>query len=129
MKKIFISLALIISTFILTTSALAHPGNTDSSGCHTCRTNCVSWGLSTGEYHCHNAKTSPQPLADKKLSEKLKGRILLQVENKGEAYYIDSEGASHYLKDGAAAYEAMRNLGLGITNNDLRKIEISEIKK
>jgi hypothetical protein len=33
----------------------AHPGNTDSSGCHTCRTNCLSWGLSYGEYHCHQS--------------------------------------------------------------------------
>ena len=41
----------------------AHPGNTDSYGCHTCRTNCSNWGLSSGEYHCHNAKTLPQPKA------------------------------------------------------------------
>ena len=39
----------------------AHPGRTDASGCHTCRTNCPSWGLSYGEYHCHRAKTLPQP--------------------------------------------------------------------
>lgn len=32
----------------------AHPGRTDSRGCHTCRTNCAKWGLSTGQYHCHN---------------------------------------------------------------------------
>jgi hypothetical protein len=52
-------------TFLLLTPVffvLAHPGNTDSSGCHTCRTNCSSWGLSTGEYHCHNNKGSSQPL-------------------------------------------------------------------
>ncbi|MDO8557272.1 MAG: YHYH domain-containing protein [Candidatus Jorgensenbacteria bacterium] len=42
---------------------LAHPGSTDSSGCHTCRTNCPNWGLSYGEYHCHNAKALPQPKA------------------------------------------------------------------
>lgn len=42
--------------------ALAHPGNTDSSGCHTCRTNCSNWGLSYGEYHCHNNKGSTQPI-------------------------------------------------------------------
>jgi len=41
---------------------LAHPGGTDSSGCHTCRTNCLDWGLSYGEYHCHNAKSYSQPL-------------------------------------------------------------------
>lgn len=36
----------------------AHPGRTDSSGCHTCRTNCERWGLSYGEYHCHNGGSS-----------------------------------------------------------------------
>lgn len=41
--------------------SLAHPGRTDSSGCHTCHTNCLKWGLSTGEYHCHRAKALPQP--------------------------------------------------------------------
>lgn len=40
----------------------AHPGNTDSSGCHTCRTNCPDWGLSYGEYHCHQSKGYTQPL-------------------------------------------------------------------
>lgn len=40
----------------------AHPGRTDTYGCHTCRTNCSSWGLSTGEYHCHRAKVLSQPL-------------------------------------------------------------------
>ncbi len=40
---------------------LAHPGRTDASGCHTCRTNCPNWGLSYGEYHCHRSKGSPQP--------------------------------------------------------------------
>ena len=50
--KIFIMLL-----FILPISVFAHPGGTDSSGCHTCRTNCESWGLEYGEYHCHNAKT------------------------------------------------------------------------
>lgn len=40
----------------------AHPGRTDSAGCHTCRTNCPNWGLSTGEYHCHRSKGVPQPL-------------------------------------------------------------------
>jgi len=43
------------------TPVLAHPGNTDASGCHTCRTNCPSWGLDYGEYHCHNSKGVTQP--------------------------------------------------------------------
>ena len=33
----------------------AHPGGTDGSGCHTCRTNCTeSWGIPYGYYHRHN---------------------------------------------------------------------------
>lgn len=47
--------------FLLPWVLYAHPGGTDAYGCHTCRTNCPSWGLSTGEYHCHNAKSLPQP--------------------------------------------------------------------
>ena len=50
------------------------------------------------------------------------GKIFLQVELRGEAYYIDFNGVAHYLKNGTAAYEVMRSLGLGITNNDLSKI-------
>lgn len=43
------------------TVTFAHPGRTDSSGCHTCRTNCPNWGLSYSEYHCHRSKGVPQP--------------------------------------------------------------------
>ena len=50
------------------------------------------------------------------------GKIFLQVEAHGEAFYIDFDGNAHYLKDGSAAYIIMRDLGLGITNNDLSKI-------
>ncbi|MFZ2072408.1 MAG: YHYH domain-containing protein [Minisyncoccia bacterium] len=60
MKKIIFSL--IISAFIIPSISFAHPGRTDSSGCHTCRTNCPSWGLSTGEYHCHRSKGVAQPI-------------------------------------------------------------------
>ncbi len=65
---------------------------------------------------------------DKKFAKQKSGTIFLQVESKGEAYYIDIEGNSHYLKDGGFAYNAMRSLGLGITNSDLRKIDVHEIR-
>lgn len=53
---------LLVLPFFLTPLLVgAHPGNTDSYGCHTCKTNCSDWGLSYGEYHCHNAKSSYQP--------------------------------------------------------------------
>jgi hypothetical protein len=39
--------------FSASSSVEAHPGRTDASGGHTCRTNCESWGLGYGEYHSH----------------------------------------------------------------------------
>ncbi len=59
--KAVASFGLGIFLFSFPILASAHPGNTDATGCHTCRTNCPKWGLSTGEYHCHNAKALPQP--------------------------------------------------------------------
>lgn len=60
--------------------------------------------------------------SDKNFAKKYSGKIFLQIESRGEAFYIDTNGDAHYLKDGAAAYSVMRNLGLGITNNDLEKV-------
>lgn len=56
MKKNFYTLILLL--IILPITVFAHPGRTDSNGCHTCRKNCASWGLSSGEYHCHNGSYS-----------------------------------------------------------------------
>ena len=64
---------------------------------------------------------------DKNFAKKHSGKIFLQIEAHGEAYYIDIDGNTHYLKNGDAAYTAMRNLGLGITNSDIRKIDVGEI--
>lgn len=59
------------------------------------------------------------------LAERLKGKILLQVESRGEAWYVDTKNIQrYYLKDGEAAYNIMKELGLGITNSDLKKIPI-----
>jgi len=67
--------------------------------------------------------------ADKNIAKKQQGKIFLQVENHGEAYYIDINGNNYYLKDGEAAYQIMRQLGLGIKNSDLIKITLSEKDK
>ncbi|MBU1164826.1 hypothetical protein KKA15_04675 [Patescibacteria group bacterium] len=57
----------------------------------------------------------------------LRGKILLQVESRGEAWYVHPEnGKRYYMKDGALAYQIMRFLSLGITNEDLRKIDVGE---
>ncbi len=62
-----------------------------------------------------------------KLAEKLKGRILLQVEENGEAWYINPlDFKRYYLKDGETAIKIMRKLGLGISNSDIEKIPIAD---
>ncbi len=58
------------------------------------------------------------------LKERVKGYILLQVENNGEAWYVDPETSGRfYMKDGATAYEMMRAFGLGISSADFAKID------
>lgn len=65
---------------------------------------------------------------DDSLVDRMKGRILLQVEDHGEAHYVHPEtGERYYMKDGPTAYEMMRAFGLGITNADLSQIpEVSD---
>ena len=53
---------LVLMAFLMPSFSFAHSGRTDSSGCHTCRTNCPNWGLDYGEYHCHRSKGVTQPL-------------------------------------------------------------------
>jgi V8-like Glu-specific endopeptidase len=57
------------------------------------------------------------------LQTRMKGYILLQVEQHGEAWYVNvNDGIRYYMRDGAIAYQMMRSFGLGITDADLEKI-------
>ena len=53
------------------------------------------------------------------LASRLKGKILLQVEQNGEAWYINPENEKrYYLGRPADAFQIMRELGLGVSNKD-----------
>lgn len=68
-------------------------------------------------------KTASSICATNTTANRLKGKILLQVQQHGEAYYVYPKNCRMiYMKDGEAAYQIMRYLGLGITNTDLEKI-------
>ncbi|MFH0892129.1 MAG: hypothetical protein V1867_05105 [Candidatus Falkowbacteria bacterium] len=57
---------------------------------------------------------------DSDLAERLRGRILLQVEENGEAWYVDPGGRKRYfLHSPARAFTVMRSLGLGATHDFL----------
>lgn len=59
-------------------------------------------------------------------AKRFSGRILLQVEEKGEAWFINpSDLKAYYLGRPDDAFGIMRKLGLGIKNKDLAKIKIN----
>lgn len=69
--------------------------------------------LNTGKRECNQI-----------LIDKLAGYILLQVEANGEAWYLNpSDKKRYYLSKPTHAFNLMKSLGLGITNENLVKIE------
>ena len=65
--------------------------------------------------------------AQPNLTAKLAGRILLQVENKGEAWYINPQtNTRFFLGRPENAFAIMKKQGLGISNKDLETIAIDK---
>lgn len=65
--------------------------------------------------------------ADISLIMRTRGRVLLQVEKNGEAWYVDPfSDKRFYLGRPADALEIMKGLGVGITNTDLLKIPLGK---
>lgn len=62
------------------------------------------------------------------LEETLKGKVILEVEKAGEAWYVNPATLKrHYLGKPDDAFSLMRNLGHGIKNEDLNKIPVAEM--
>jgi SH3-like domain-containing protein len=62
------------------------------------------------------------------LKNKLRGRIMLRAQAKGEAYYIHPKDLKmYYLQNGEEAYKVMRLYSLGITDADLNKLSTATI--
>lgn len=63
--------------------------------------------------------------ASAEMINRVRGKILLQVEENGEAWYVyPVDARRYYLGRPDDAFAIMRNLGLGITNQDLSTIPI-----
>ncbi len=60
------------------------------------------------------------------LSERLKGKILLAVEDHGKTYYVHEDG-KRYRITVATAQKIFEKLALGITNNNLAEIPESDV--
>jgi hypothetical protein len=59
--------------------------------------------------------------------EHLKGKIVLQVRDQGQAWYITPVGERIFLSTPRVAYGIMREFGIGISNRDLQKIPVGEL--
>ncbi len=62
---------------------------------------------------------------DNEFTEKHGGKIFLQIEGSGEAWYVDG-GKRYYLGRPADAFEIMRKLSLGISNTDFDRFSTEE---
>jgi hypothetical protein len=63
--------------------------------------------------------------ADDNLANRLSGKIILQVESRGEAWYVNPNDLKrYYLGRPQDAFSVMSDLGIGITDNDLEKFPI-----
>lgn len=64
---------------------------------------------------------------DTKLRTRLKGKLLLRVENKGSVSYVDVDGYRHDISQ-ANLMDIFRSLSLGISNENIRKMTVGELK-
>ncbi|MFH1412574.1 MAG: hypothetical protein ABIG10_00900 [bacterium] len=75
----------------------------------------------------YNPLGSGRLIHDLGFAREQRGRILLQVEGNGEAWYISPLSYRYYLSRPNDAFSIMRELGLGITNANLSKIQVGQI--
>jgi len=67
-----------------------------------------------------------RPAVDQAFTERQHGKIFLQVEKHGEAWWVNpSDDKRYFLGRPDDAFNLMRGFGLGITNADLEKISVS----
>lgn len=72
----------------------------------------------------YNPSGSGKMPQDSNFAKRNAGKIFLQVEKKGEAWYVNPKNnRRYYLKDGDAAYRMMKYLSVGVKNADLEKIK------
>ena len=70
------------------------------------------------------------PAATGSFASRVKGRILLQVQDKGQAWYISPMNGKRYsLGRPDDAFRVMKSLGLGISNINFNKLSSSAAAK
>lgn len=71
----------------------------------------------------YNPNGSGSFQCDRNFSNSQKGKIFLQVESHGEAWYVNpKDGKRYFLGRAADAFQVMRTLGLGISNENFSNL-------
>lgn len=88
-------------------------------------------GLGIAEKDFQRLAQAGTPVAgDIELAKRLSGKIVIQTEKNGEAWYIyPKDLKKYYLGRPADAFQIMRELGLGITRADLARIHKPELSE
>lgn len=81
-------------------------------------------GITTSNLENIASSDDPSP-GDRQFAQRFRGRILLQVQSSGEAWYVNPVDLKrYYLGRPSDAFVLMRKLGLGVSNNDLMRIPL-----
>ncbi|MFH1890944.1 MAG: hypothetical protein ABIJ91_05295 [Candidatus Kuenenbacteria bacterium] len=78
-------------------------------------------------YGCENGACLSQskPEINTALTERLKGKILLQVEDRGQIWYVNPDDSKKYEVTFGNVMKLFEDLALGISNNDLNQILVN----
>lgn len=101
---------------------VASPGGLDKSGCHTCKTNCSKWGLSSGQYHCHGGSATNNKTTSSNNSKKTVKKNTTKHTTKNSNINKSSNKSSN--KNVVVAKSTNANLKSLVINGDI--IEIKE---
>lgn len=121
MKRKIKGLIMIMIVILSPLYVEAHPGRTDSNGCHTCRTNCAKWGLSYGQYHCHGKTNSSTSSSNTNKTTTTKG-----LDSNKNIKYISIDNTNIEVKDTMEynTYNKVNNIDI-ILESTKSKYEIS----
>jgi len=73
-------------------------------------------------FSCFLVFSPPKSLAADSLTARLRGRLLLQAQSRGQVWYVNPIDDRRYEVNAENALSIFRALALGITNDDLEKI-------
>ncbi len=99
--------------------------NNNTNNNNTNNNNSNSGNNNSGSSGSNTSTVEIRTIKDQPLYSRLKGSILLKTEDSGKAYYVHpTNKKSYFLGRPSDAYAVMREQGIGITNNDLKKIPL-----